>query len=150
MRAISLLTMLVLLTLPMLSANAQQVPTGRWTTIDDATGKPKSVVEIYAARDGTFAGRVVEILDTREGPNPLCVNCSGDNKDKPIKGMVILWGLKPEDSGGRGGHWSGGRVLDPENGKTYKSKLALLDAGRKLGMSGCIAFFCRQQVWVRQ
>jgi uncharacterized protein (DUF2147 family) len=41
-------------------------------------------------------------------------------------------------------------VLDPENGKTYKSKLELLDGGRKLGMSGCIAFLCRQQVWVRQ
>ena len=122
-------------------------PTGRWTTIDDATGKPKSVVEIYQARDGTFAGRVVEILDI-EGRTRIrsAIKCSGSNKDKPIKGMVILWGLKPDGSG----HWSGGRVLDPENGKTYKSKLELLDGGRKLGMSGCIAFFCRQQVWVRQ
>ena len=43
-----------------------------------------------------------------------------------------------------------GRVLDPENGKDYKAKLELLEGGRKLGMSGCIAFICRQQVWVRQ
>lgn len=146
MRSINLLALLVLAAVPMLSAHAQQPPTGHWTTIDDATGKPKSVVEIYQARDGSFAGHVVEILDTKEGPNPRCVNCKGTNKDKPIKGMVILWGLKPDGAG----HWSGGRVLDPENGKTYKSKLALLDDGRKLGMSGCIAFFCRQQVWVRQ
>ncbi|MGV8942646.1 DUF2147 domain-containing protein [Thermomonas sp.] len=137
---------LVLLALPTLNAHAQQPPTGHWMTIDDATGKPKSVVEIYQARDGSFAGRVTEILDLKQGPNPLCIKCNGSNKDKPIKGMVILWGLKPKGAG----RWSGGHVLDPENGKTYKSKLELLDGGRKLGMSGCIAFFCRQQVWARQ
>ena len=59
--------------------------------------------------------------------------------------MVILWGLKSNGPG----KWNGGTVLDPENGKTYKSKIELLEA-RKLGMSGCIAFICRQQVWIRQ
>ena len=57
----------------------------------------------------------------------------------------ILWGLGADGDG----KWSGGRVLDPENGKDYKAKLELLDGGRKLGMSGCIAFLCRQQVWLR-
>ena len=146
MRTILLSALFALLALPMLSTHAQQPPTGHWTTIDDATGKPKSVVEVYQARDGNFAGRVVEILDMKDGPNPLCVKCSGSNKDKPIKGMVILWGLKPNGAG----RWSGGHVLDPENGKTYKSKLESMDEGRKLGMSGCIAFFCRQQVWTRK
>ena len=147
MRPITIITtLLALATFPMLSAHAQQVPTGRWMTVDDATGKPKGVVEIYQARDGSFAGRVAEILDTEHGANPLCPKCKGANKDKPVLGMVTLWGLKPDGAG----HWSGGRVLDPENGKTYKSKLELLDGGRKLGMSGCIAFLCRQQVWVRK
>ena len=41
-------------------------------------------------------------------------------------------------------------MLDPENGKDYKAKLALLEGGRALGMSGCIAFICRQQVWRRE
>lgn len=146
MRTITLFALLALPALPMLPAHAQQAPTGRWMTVDDATGKPKGIVEVYQARDGSFAGRVAEILDTRHGENPLCHNCSGANRGKPILGMVTLWGLKRDGEG----HWSGGRVLDPENGKTYKSKLELLDGGRKLGMSGCIAFFCRQQVWVRQ
>jgi len=142
MRTIALIA---LLALPML-AQAQDSPVGRWKTIDDATGKVKSVVEIQQSRDGSYAGRVVEILDTKDGPNPACDNCKGALKDKPIKGMTILWALKPDGKG----KWSGGHVLDPENGKTYKSKLELLDGGRKLGMSGCIAFLCRQQVWVRQ
>jgi uncharacterized protein (DUF2147 family) len=60
--------------------------------------------------------------------------------------MVILWGLKPDGPG----KWNGGTVLDPENGKSYKSRIELLEGGNKLGMSGCIAFICRQQVWIRQ
>ena len=142
MRAIALIA---LLAIPVL-ALAADPPTGRWKTIDDATGKAKSVVEIYQARDGSYAGRVAEILDTKDGPNPACDKCKGALHGKPIKGMVILWGLKPDGAG----KWSGGTVLDPENGKTYKSRLELLDGGRKLGMSGCIAFFCRQQVWIRE
>ena len=31
---------------------------------------------------------------------------------------------------------------DIAKGKTYKSKLEMLDGGKKLGMSGCIAFIC--------
>ena len=140
---------LALVALPLmlasLSASAQS-PVGRWKTIDDATGQPKSVVEVYQARDGSLAGRVAEILDTKDGPNPACDKCKGALHGKPIKGMVILWGLKPDAAG----KWSGGRVLDPENGKDYKARIELLDGGRKLGMSGCIAFICRQQVWIRQ
>jgi uncharacterized protein (DUF2147 family) len=126
-------------------ASAQQSPVGRWRTIDDESGKPKSIVEVYQARDGGYAGKVVEILDTRDGPNPLCDKCRGANHDKPIKGMVILWGLRPAGDG-----WAGGMVLDPEKGKAYKSKLQLREGGRKLGVSGCIAFICRSQDWLRE
>ena len=127
-------------------ASAQNSPAGRWQTIDDDTGKPKSVVEIYRARDGNYAGKVVEIIDTSDGADPLCDKCRGSNRNKPVKGMVILWGLKPDGPG----KWSGGSVLDPENGKTYKSKIELREGGARLGMFGCIAFICRQQVWIRQ
>src|SRR5688572_14861479 len=125
---------------------AQDSPAGRWRTIDDATGTPKSIVEVYPAKDGRYAGKVVEILDLKDGPDPLCDQCKDANRDKPIKGMVILWGLQPDGAG----KWGGGRVLDPENGKTYKSKLALRDGGRTLDMSGCIAFLCRTQAWTRE
>ena len=140
-----LLVLTARLSLPFQSS-AQDSLAGRWKTVDDATGKTKSIVEIHTARDGSIAGRVAEIVDTKDGPNPLCKECKGALHGKPIKGMTILWGLKPDGTG----KWAGGRVLDPENGKDYKAKLELLDGGRKLGMSGCIAFICRQQVWVRQ
>ncbi len=130
--------------MPML-ALAQQSPVGKWKTIDDETGKVKSIVEITQASNGTLQGRVIEVLQSDRGPNPTCDKCSGANKGKPIKGLTILWGLKPDGTG----KWAGGTVLDPAKGKTYKSKLELKDGGKKLGMSGCVAFICREQTWVR-
>jgi uncharacterized protein (DUF2147 family) len=139
------LCVLALALLPV-AAFAQNSPVGRWKTIDDETGKVKSIVQISETGNGTLQGKVVEVLSSDRGPNPVCDKCSGTNKNKPVKGMTILWNLKPDG----GGEWSGGTVLDPAKGKTYKSKLEMLEGGKKLGMSGCVAFICRQQVWVRE
>ena len=128
------------------AAFAQSSPIGRWKTIDDETGKVKSIVEIYQAKDGSYAGKVAEILHSERGPNPTCDKCKGANKDKPVKGMVILWGLKPDGDNA----FAGGTILDPAKGKTYKSKMELQAGGAKLGVSGCVAFICREQVWVRE
>ncbi len=67
---------------------------GRWKTIDDETGKVKSIVEITQAANGTLTGKVVEILHSDKGPNPICDGCEGANKSKPVKGVTILWNLK--------------------------------------------------------
>ncbi|HVJ38393.1 MAG TPA: DUF2147 domain-containing protein [Stenotrophomonas sp.] len=119
---------------------------GRWKTIDDKTGKVKSIVEISQAANGTLSGKVVEILQSDRGPNPVCDKCDGERKNKPVKGMTILWNLKADDAS----NWSGGTILDPANGKTYKSKLELQPGGQKLDVSGCVMFICRAQTWVRE
>ena len=138
---------LALVALPLmlasLSASAQS-PVGRWKTIDDSTGQVKSIVEITQAANGTLSGRVAQVLQSDRGPNPTCDKCSGDRRNKPITGMTILWDLRPD-----GNEWAGGTILDPANGKTYRSKAKLLDANR-LGVSGCVAFICREQVWQRE
>lgn len=126
------------------AAFAQNSPVGRWKTIDDETGKPKSVVEITQAANGTLQGKVVQILHSERGPNPKCDKCKGANKGKPIIGMTILWGLRPS-----GGTWAGGTILDPAKGSDYKAKARMIDAN-KLGVSGCLAFICREQTWVRE
>ncbi|AWH50329.1 DUF2147 domain-containing protein [Stenotrophomonas sp. SAU14A_NAIMI4_5] len=142
----------LLLALPLclaaLSAQAADSAAGRWKTIDDKTGKVKSIVEISQTANGALTGKVVEILQSDKGPNPVCDGCEGANKNKPVKGMTILWNLSQD----KGSHskWSGGTILDPANGKTYKSKLELQPGGGKLDVSGCIAFICRTQTWVRE
>ncbi|HZX76501.1 DUF2147 domain-containing protein [Lysobacter sp.] len=137
---------LLLLLLP-LSAFAQNTPVGTWTTIDDKTQKPKSVVEIYQAKDGSLAGRVTEVLQSDRGPNPVCDKCSGDRKDKPVKGMVILWGIKQ-----KGDTWEGGQILDPASGKVYSVKVTPVDDGKKLEVRGFMGFSLlgRTQTWQRR
>ncbi|QNH13341.1 hypothetical protein HEP73_02890 [Xanthomonas sp. GW] len=127
---------------------ADTSPVGRWQTIDDETGKPKSIVQIEQAGNGTLSGKVVEILQSNHGPNPLCDKCDGAQKGKPIKGMTILWGLKPDGTA----VWSGGSVLDPAKGKTYKAKVTLTDGGKKLQMRGYIGIEAlgRTQTWIRE
>lgn len=139
--------LVILLAALPLCAFAQNTPVGSWTTIDDETGKPKSVVEIYEARDGTLAGRVDEILQSDRGPNPMCDKCTGANKGKPVKGMVILWGVKQ-----KGNTWEGGKILDPASGKVYSVKVTPTEGGSKLEVRGFMGFSLlgRTQTWVRQ
>ncbi|MEQ7415510.1 DUF2147 domain-containing protein [Xanthomonas campestris pv. campestris] len=131
-----------------LLAQAADSPVGRWKTIDDETGKPKSVVQIEQAANGTLSGKVVEILQSNHGPNPTCDKCDGALKGKPIKGMTILWGLKPDGTA----VWGGGSVLDPAKGKTYKAKITLTEGGKKLQMRGYVGIEAlgRTQTWVRE
>ena len=68
-------------------------PVGKWKTIDDETGKPKSVVILWE-ENGILYGKIERLFRTpEEEQNPLCDECKGENKDKPIIGMTILEGL---------------------------------------------------------
>jgi uncharacterized protein (DUF2147 family) len=141
----------LLLTLPMLAlssmALAQNSPVGSWTTIDDKTHKPKSIVEIYENRDGTLAGRVSEVLSSDRGPNPVCDKCAGERRNKPVKGMVILWGVRK-----KGDSWEGGKILDPASGKVYSVKVRPVNGGSRLDVRGFVGFSLlgRSQTWIRK
>ena len=125
---------------------ANDTPVGTWKTIDDATGKPKSIVQI-TEQNGELQAKVLKVLQSDEGPNPLCRKCEGERKDQPVEGMVIMWGVTRD-----GDEWDGGKILAPHNGKTYKVKLSMLEGGQKLDVHGYIGFALlgRSQVWERQ
>jgi uncharacterized protein (DUF2147 family) len=129
------------------SALAQEAsPIGRWTTIDDETKKPKSVIAIYE-ENGKLYGKIEKLFrEPNEEPNPVCDKCEGALKNQPILGMVILRDLKKDDD-----EWTGGTILDPSNGKTYKAKIAVEDGGKKLKVRGFIglSLIGRTQRWVR-
>jgi uncharacterized protein (DUF2147 family) len=117
---------------------------GDWKTIDDETGEAKSILTLWV-EDNELQGKIVELLNPSE-PNPVCDECKGKLKDKPIEGMTILWGLENDDD-----KWSGGTILDPSNGKEYKAKVTLSDDGMSLDVRGFIGFALigRTQVWER-
>lgn len=141
------LLLAVLLAAPAGLARAEGLtPVGRWTTVDDDTGKPKSVVRIWE-ENGKLLGRIESlILAPGEEPNPKCTKCDGERKDQPIVGMVILWDLVRE-----GAEWSGGKILDPDNGSTYKCLMEPVEGGTRLKVRGYIGFSLlgRTQVWLK-
>ena len=132
--------------LPQIVFAQAATPVGVWKTIDDVTGKERSIVRIVES-NGELQGTVENIFE-RPGDDPdhLCDKCKGDRKDKPVIGMAILWGLKADDD-----VWKGGKILDPDNGKTYSCKMELANKGKELNVRGFIgiSLIGRTQTWYR-
>jgi len=127
----------------MLSA---QSPAGKWKTIDDKSGIEKSIIEI-TEENGKYNATIVELLEAQyEGQNPLCETCKGDKKNKPVIGLEIMWDMKKTGKN----TWSGGKIMDPDNGKTYGCKLSI-EKGNKLKVRGFLGFAAlgRNQYWLR-
>jgi len=122
-------------------------PIGYWKTIDDVTGKPKSIIHIWKNDKQDLVGQVIQIFPKPgEDQHKICEKCKGDLHGKPIVGMVILSGLKASEQ-----QWDQGHILDPENGKTYSCSIRTAENGKKLKVHGYIGIplFGRSQVWQR-
>ena len=122
------------------SAPAAAAPnvTGDWLVEDR-----KAIVSI--GRCGNlYCGRITRILVRDPNWNGTDVNNPDPKlRSRPVVGLAILHGFKPDGAG-----LSGGRIYDPNSGRTYASKLKL-NADGSLKVSGCIAFICRSQRWTR-
>ena len=117
---------------------------GQWKTIDDETNEPKSIVQIYE-KNGKFFGEIKELFrKPGEEPDPVCDACDEDDPryNQKITGMVIIQDLEKD-----GDEYSGGTILDPNNGEVYTCKLWIEDGS--LMVRGYVAFFFRTQTWHR-
>ncbi len=117
---------------------------GLWITEDDETGKKKSEVLIYKEGNKVY-GKIINLI-LPEDKGKLCLNCKGENKNKPIKGLVILKDLILEDD-----TWEGGTILDPKSGKIYDCYISLED-DNTLKVRGFLGFSLlgRTQIWKRK
>ena len=119
-------------------AATRTTPHGSWRTIDDETNETKSIVKLYEV-EGKLYGRVDKLLLK---PGALCENCEGEDYNKPIEGMIVVWGLSDADGDGV---WEGGKVFDPEKNKTYRCKIWMEDGNIKI--RGYLGPFFRTQIW---
>ena len=136
----------VALTTPRVWAD-EASPVGLWKNVDDASGKPRALIRITES-SGALLGRIEKVFPApNEDPNPKCSKCEGANKNAPVIGLVILTGLTKN-----GDDYAGGEILDPDNGKVYRSKVRLTDNGKKLSVRGYIGvpMLGRSQTWMRQ
>ena len=127
------------------TAWAQNTPVGLWKTIDDDGKTEKSLVRITDG-GGTLTGKIEKIFDAAK-QDSKCDKCSDERKDKLVLGMIILRNLKLDADDNEA--WSGGEILDPNNGKTYKARLKPIEGGKQLQMRGYMGPFFRTQVWLR-
>lgn len=127
-------------------AFAQATPVGLWKTIDDDGKTAKSLVRI-SEQGGVVTGAIEKVLDPAAEPNAKCDKCKDDRKDQPIVGLQIIRGVKADGEG----VWGHGEILDPNNGKTYRTRLKPVDGGKKLEVRGYIGapMFGRSQIWQR-
>ena len=121
---------------------AQADPLGTWLTEGG-----KSHVSIAPCGD-KLCGRIVWLREplNPDGTGKLDVdNEDPDLRGRPIIGLRMLHGFSG-DGDGRG---SGGRIYNPEDGYTYRSKMKVIDADT-LEVSGCVLFvLCQGQTWTR-
>lgn len=118
----------------------QQRVAGDWQSIDDETGKAKSVVRI-SENQGILSGVIIRVLDPSM-PDPVCSKCSGSRKNQKIVGMDIFLDMKfnPDEQ------LYTGAILDPETGKIYDCRIWRENG--KLHVRGYVMMFYRTQTWV--
>ena len=122
-------------------------PVGRWRTMDDATGKAKSIVTLYL-ENGKLYGKVEKILDPDPtNPQEICRKCEGEQHNQPIVGLRMLW-----DMTANGAEWGNGMILDPHTGSTYRCLMTVVDNGTRLKVRGYVGvpMLGRTQYWVRE
>jgi uncharacterized protein (DUF2147 family) len=111
-----------------------QSPIGYWKNVDTATGKTKSIIQIWQAEDNTLQGKVIKTFPKVNTTSAQAI------------GTVILSGLMAHEN-----QWNGGKIVDPENGKTYQCSLNLAENGKKLNVRGYIGIpiLGHSQTWER-
>jgi uncharacterized protein (DUF2147 family) len=109
---------------------------GYWKHFDDDTGKPQSYFRLWEDK-GKLIGKIVKVLPTAKKPaQSVCSECSGAQKDKPVKGLIFMWGFVRDDSNPK--KWVEGKVLNPEDGKVYNAEVELSEDGKTLSVYGYI------------
>ena len=104
-------------------------------------------LEISDCGDGSPCGRVVWMDPAAMRPGLTPETATDENnpdpalRDTPVLGLLML-----SDFDARRRDWRGGKIYDPESGRTYGSRLKKLEDGT-LQVKGCIGPICQTQVW---
>jgi uncharacterized protein (DUF2147 family) len=132
---------------------------GTWLT-EEAKGKVEIYRETGPGGAPRYYGRITWVKwdyylegDPEEGkPVHDRENPDRSLRDRPIAGIVVL---KDFVYNARRDRWESGTIYDPENGKTYRCVIRLIDdprveGGRRLDLRGYVGFrtFGRTTQWV--
>lgn len=115
---------------------------GRWAT--EGFG---SIVEFRpcASAPSEVCGRIVWLWAATDGrPRVDQRNPDRALRRRPLVGVEIVSGLREASPG----VWTGGRLYNPDDGRTYAGTVRIRD--RQLELRGCaMSVVCRSQTWRR-
>lgn len=106
---------------------------GVWKTASDDRG---GYLEVTIAPCGSDAARSC-------GTITRAFTKAGEDPGYAHLGKLIIKDMAPDGDG----KLSGGSIWNPEDGKTYDSKLTV--KGSTLEVDGCVMIFCKEQDWTR-
>lgn len=122
------------------AAFADGLPGTVWLT-ESQTAKVKFELDDAGALVGRFVWLEAEEEDgvvavDAENPDP-------ELQDRPLIGLAFVWGFEQKNDA-----WVGGRIYNPEDGKTYRSRIEAPE-GDTLHVKGCVGPFCQTQEWTK-
>lgn len=126
---------------------ADPSPLGLWQAVDDNTKQPTGWF-LIRQQDGVFTGIIAKMfLKPGEDPNAVCDQCKDDRKDHPWLGLELIRGMQQESAV----KYSGGTILDPRDGKTYKATMTVSPDGQTLTVRGYLLLpaLGKNQYWQR-
>lgn len=138
MRTAAITTLLALAAAPAFAADPAQ---GVWLARGGAGAV--SIAPCLGARDqlcGTITWvRNPALAATLDANNPVPAK-----RVRPILGMPVLWGHRQTAPG----RWAGGKIYDPNSGRTYDSRMSIQPDGA-LKVEACVTMICQVQTWSR-
>ncbi len=113
---------------------AEPSAAGMWAQVfpDGRVGGWFLIFENNAVYEGAIAKMFIK---PGEDPNPICTHCTGDQKNQPSLGLVIIKGMQRN-----GLVYEKGSILDPRDGQVYKAKMTLSPDGQQLIVRGYLGF----------
>jgi uncharacterized protein (DUF2147 family) len=106
---------------------------GFWISVDDKTGKTTAGWELYQ-QGGKLYGRMLSVAGFSQGLKAIACKESyrgfpvpGKVNELPLLGTPWIFGLSLDKTG----QWSGGSVINPEDGNMYKCKVSFHQADGK-------------------
>ncbi|HLZ84834.1 MAG TPA: DUF2147 domain-containing protein [Caulobacteraceae bacterium] len=117
---------------------------GVWLT---AEGDAQVKIAPCAAPIDQLCGTIVWLrdpLDERGQPVRDAHNPRPELRSRQILGLELIRGLRQQGAG----HWTGGQVYNPDNGKSYRVRIQVTSQGA-LRIEGCLLLFCSGETWRR-
>lgn len=116
---------------------------GDWLTQD---GAAKVHVAPCAGAPAKLCGKITWLKEPNENGQPKrdAHNPDAALRSRPIVGLPFLRDFSQVGPG----KWKGGKIYDPQSGKTYDSKMQV-NANGTLKLDGCVLMFCQSQTWKR-